>query len=140
MPTKKHDLRDTLSGKFRRRGEFNNKYARSTLAAGIANFYGKMVDGFEDVLEPFAEQMMEYAQANAPWSDRSGDARSGLTGDFEHEGENFIVSLYHTVDYGKWLEIRWGGKYAVILPTIETLGPEMMRELKDMMDEIEFYE
>ena len=29
-----------------------------------------------------------------------------------------MIVLAHTVFYGKYLELRWGGRYAIIFPTI----------------------
>jgi len=40
--------------------------------------------------------------------------------------------LYHTVEYGIWLEIRWNGQYAIIIPTIEHMGPVIMAELESL--------
>lgn len=87
-------------------------------------------EGIEALLEQVAEEMQEYARSHASWDDRTGEARSGLTAEVVDEGlfSNSIV-LYHTVDYGIWLEIRWNGKYAIIVPTIEHFGPIIMSSL-----------
>lgn len=89
----------------------------------------------EQLLEEIAESMQEYARTNASWEDRSGEARSGLTAEVVDEGlfQNSIV-LYHTVDYGIWLEIRWNGQYAIIIPTIEHYGPIVMASLATLFD------
>lgn len=86
--------------------------------------------GIEAVLDELAEEVQEYAQLHASWDDRTGEARKGLTAEVVDEGpfQNSIV-LYHTVDYGIWLEIRWNGKYAIIVPTIEHYGPIVMGKL-----------
>lgn len=78
-------------------------------------------------LEDLASEVEDYMKANAPWGDRSGAARAGLTADYVDGGifQHAIV-LYHTVDYGIWLEIRWNGQYAIIVPTMEKFGPEVM--------------
>jgi hypothetical protein len=49
------------------------------------------------------------------------------------------LTLQHTVEYGIWLEIRWGGRYAIIVPTIEQLGPEIYEEMRGMCGEIIYY-
>lgn len=89
----------------------------------------------EEVLEELAAQVEEYARSNAPWEDQSGDAREGLTAEVEDGGpfKNSIV-LYHTVDYGIWLEVRWNGRYAIIQPTIEHYGPVVMATLGTCFD------
>lgn len=91
----------------------------------------------EELLEQLAEEVQEYARANAPWEDRSGEARSGLTAEVVDGGlfQNAVV-LYHTVDYGLWLEVRWNGRYAIIVPTIEHFGPVVMGELSSVFGRI----
>lgn len=88
----------------------------------------------EERLEELATQVEEYAKANAPWEDRSGAARDGLTAEYVDGGlfQHAIV-LYHTVEYGIWLEIRWNGRYAIIVPTIEHFGPEVMGGLVGLL-------
>jgi hypothetical protein len=83
----------------------------------------------EGIVEAAAEAVQEYAQENAPWSDRTGAARDGLTAEYVEEGSNHVIVLYHTVDYGIWLEVRNSGEYAIILPTIEHMGPVVMGAL-----------
>jgi hypothetical protein len=77
------------------------------------------------------EQMVAYAKQNAPWEDRTTDARENLHYDITYERDGSMsVWLAHggggagkrdtkEVPYGIWLEVRWGGKYAIILPTID---------------------
>jgi hypothetical protein len=77
----------------------------------------------------FAREVEQYAKANAPWENRTGDAREGLTAKGEQRLTSYIITLYHTVDYGIWLEVRWDGKYAIIIPTIEHMGHELMHRL-----------
>lgn len=89
-----------------------------------------MDEAIEQLLEELAQEVEEYARTHASWEDRSGEARSGLTAEVVDDGlfRNSIV-LYHTVDYGIWLEIRWNGRYAIIQPTIEHYGPIVMGRL-----------
>jgi len=37
------------------------------------------------------------------------------------------------VEYGKHLELRWGGRYAIIGPTIARVGPEVMAGIRTKM-------
>ena len=130
------------NGRFRRAGSFDNKMfsADSTLAKGIAQFEFKMTDGFEEIIRSFKDEMVDYARSNAPWDDRTGDARAGLDAEFFGEEHSVGITLFHTVDYGPFLELRWGGKYAIILPTVEALGPKLLERMERMMDKIIFYE
>lgn len=116
-------------------------YFTSTLERGLAQFEIKMIEGMQEIAEEFANELVDYAQSNAPWDDRTGAARAGLSSDVEiGRGQDLVVSLFHTVDYGVWLEVRWGGRYAIIMPTVENKGPELLARMKGMMDRIIFYD
>jgi hypothetical protein len=90
-----------------------------TLTPTMALFVLKANVAIREGADRLAEEMEQYAQQNAPWEDQTGDARAGLTAKAEHHGFRQEVYLFHTVDYGIWLEVRWNGKYAIINPTIE---------------------
>jgi hypothetical protein len=72
-----------------------------------------------------AQEILNYAQANAPWADRTGDARRGLDVAVQQDPEAIIIQLYHTVDYGLWLEVIQSGRFAIIMPTLELFAGEM---------------
>jgi hypothetical protein len=78
----------------------------------------------------FAAQVENYAQQNARWQDRTGQARRGLTATGSSSITKYTIDLFHTVDYGIWLEVRWSGRYAIIIPTIEVMGPRFMAFLE----------
>lgn len=82
------------------------------------------------VTRGFGAEVQEYAREHAPWEDRSGDARAGLTAKAEQRLTTYTIVLYHTVEYGIWLEVRWDGTYAIIMPTMEHMGHELMDRLQ----------
>ena len=69
-----------------------------------------------------------YAKQNAPWSDQTGMARAGLNASVSVEGGEVVLTLAHSVDYGIWLETIQDGAYAIIMPTLEALGPQILRD------------
>lgn len=80
-----------------------------------------------DRLQKAAKLIEAYAKANAPWADRTGAARAGLTTQVYSQGDEVILELAHSVDYGQWLELIQDGRFAVIMPTLEKLGPAAAR-------------
>lgn len=80
-------------------------------------------------VDKIAEEMQEWAQENAPWEDRTGDARAELEATTTHRGFHHEIDLHHGVDYGIWLELIQSGTFAIILPTIEHFGFVLMDEL-----------
>lgn len=95
----------------------------SPLLAGI-----DVLEEAKVVLEDVANDVQAYAQGNAPWTDRTGDARAGLTADVFVDGDTAVLQLYHTVDYGLWLETIQGGAFAIIMPTLESFSQDILEK------------
>ena len=70
-----------------------------------------------------APQAEAHMKANARWTDRTGAARNGLGARVVVEDTKVAIVLYHSVAYGVFLETRWGGKYAIIEPTMGVAAP-----------------
>jgi hypothetical protein len=73
-----------------------------------------------------APQAESWMKTNARWTDRTGNARNGLTARSVISTNSVKVVLSHSVPYGIWLEVRWDGKYAIIEPAIREWAPRMM--------------
>lgn len=85
----------------------------------------------EVALEAFNEATTRVEQAaklNAPWKDRTGRARAGLTARSQADNGDIVLTLFHTVEYGLWLEVIQNGNFATIMPTLEQYAPVIMRE------------
>ena len=96
-------------------------------------YAGQVLEAILAVAEYFEPVLESYAKHNAPWTDRTGNARQTLNTVTEALAEE-IVALYlqHGMDYGKWLEIRWAGRYAIIWATIEAHLDEIGSMLRRM--------
>lgn len=80
-----------------------------------------------------------YAKQNAPWTDRSGNARAGLHAKASpiNGGQSFELLLAHSVFYGIFLESRFSGKYAIIMPTINWVGQLLIQRIAAGLDKLE---
>lgn len=76
-----------------------------------------------------AKVIEERMRREAPWTDQTGDARRKLAATVEVDGRRVNLYLAHGVPYGVWLELRNGGRYAVVGPMTMRIGPEIMRSL-----------
>lgn len=94
---------------------------------GIAAWFAgpEWDDVAEDAFRSGAENIKSEAQYNAPWADRTGDARAGIDVSVENQGGVIVLSLFHTVEYGLWLEVIQNGAFAIIMPTLEASAPQM---------------
>ena len=73
-------------------------------------------------------QLENAARDNAIWEDRTGEARMGLTAETlkPYDGKVSMV-LFHTVEYGIWLELIQNGRFAVLMKTLEEEGPRIIQ-------------
>jgi len=84
--------------------------------------------------QPRAESKMK---SGAPWTDRTGNARSSLfTSPEISPGHSYGFVLGHGVSYGIWLEVRWSGRYATVVPTIQSEGPEFMKTCSQLFSKM----
>lgn len=80
-----------------------------------------------EAFETGKEQLEMHAKMNAPWADRTGEARNGLTAYVHEESGEIVLELAHTAEHGYWLELIQDGRFAIIMPTLEALGPAILR-------------
>lgn len=79
-----------------------------------------------------------YAKRTAPWTDRTGNARSGLQAQAYQAGANrFGIVVSHKVDYGIYLEKSNDENYAVIMPTVRAMAPKVIRFTTKLMDRLD---
>lgn len=83
-----------------------------------------------------ATQAGAYARKNAPWTDRTSNARNALSASAERDRPHYRVIVSHGMPYGVWLEVRFSGRYAIIGPTIDHEGPEVMKTASMAYDRI----
>ncbi len=123
------------------------KYGQDVLVVvqAVANYWGQM--------------NQDEARLEAPWEDRTSNARGGLffavdgfgmspiIGEVTPESKSemsdvavesgdantMIITLGHTVFYGKYLETSNGGIYAVVMSTLEKNLPQLEQMLQDAL-------
>lgn len=108
-------------------------FTDTSLAVALAGADAEVYAEAQKIVLEVAQKSLEYAKANAPWEDRTGDARAGLNVDVQSDGDSILMSLYHTVDYGLWLEVIQSGNFAIIMPTLEGFAlDEVARQQMNM--------
>jgi hypothetical protein len=131
----------------------------STLGRRIETYGDRVLNAVHAVAVYVGQAMQNAGRAAAPWTDRTGNARSGLfyavdgfglrpvvgrvkitapedvsktvtvSGDQDH----LVIAFGHTVYYGKFLELSNGGRYAVVMSTLEAHVPMLERMLKALL-------
>jgi hypothetical protein len=109
------------------------RWTRRPTELPIAARIARLEAGVERVARTSALAMEAAARTNAPWQDDSGAARNGLRGFPARDGDRIRIILCHSVDYGPFLELARGGKYAILWPTIEQELPQLKAGLAGLL-------
>lgn len=105
----------------------------NTLTPGLAAFPVKLHTAVGAVMQFHEATVQDAARSGAPWTDQTSNARGGLFAKAYASAKAHGIVLYHTVPYGIWLEVRWGGRYQIIIPTIQRQGAAVMRTLSGVL-------
>jgi hypothetical protein len=102
--------------------------AMTMLRKRIGQFRGKVVQ----LAEYEAAQLENDSKRNAPWTDRTGNARNSIYGLVQEE--NGEVEIVHgiNIEYGKYLETKNEGRYRIIKPTVDEALPRIKKHLQDL--------
>ena len=107
----------------------------SELAVAIERYGDRVLTAVAAVAQYVATQMQNQAQTDAPWTDRTGNARTGIFGTSEADFGARVVTIYlshsATLTYPLFLEIGNSGKYAVIMRTMESHYEPLMQMLRE---------
>ena len=106
------------------------------LLNGIAEVDKKAQSAVEMYAKHQAKNLESYAKKNAPWTDRTGMARKSLNATTEKRGNGIRITLAHGVDYGLWLELAHEKRFAIVKPTIELRGNEVLKGYADLLNKM----
>lgn len=110
----------------RKRGTF----VFDSLTPSLKTLLPKIDAAVDITFDRYEAEAESYARTNAPWKDNTGNARAGLFA--SHEAEPMVahsLTVYGTMPYTFWLEVRWSGKYAIIGPTLFDVAPRLAADL-----------
>lgn len=89
------------------------------------------------VVEQRAPEAEAWMKANHPWTNRTGAAEAGLHVEVK-ESPGVLVEMVFShddsLDYPVFLEIKDGGRWAIIAKAIDVWGPIIMRDLQRIMN------
>ena len=88
-----------------------------TVVGNLNELLPRIKAGAEVIGNATGAKMKTYAQANAKWQNRTGAARGGLSYKCSWQGDVLDIAIFHTVDYGLWLEVRnfpYAGRLAIL--------------------------
>lgn len=89
--------------------------------------------GVRAIALKYAPEIQNWMRSNAPWEDRTGNARQGLHAEVEEFVGAVSVLIGHGVTYGIHLELRHSGRYAIINPALDEFAPRIWADVQAMM-------
>lgn len=92
-----------------------------------------ITQALRDKLEAIRAEAESHMRQNAPWQDQTGAARAGLVVAVEETAEGVVMWFIHSVEYGKYLELKNAGSYAIIVPTMYKTIPEIQAALAGLI-------
>lgn len=96
-------------------------YGVENVRSNINKFSVERRSAFQDAFQRWATEAQNRSKDNAPWTDRTGNARNSIYG--VAPGNEDKIRAYHGIGvyYGVFLELANNGKYRIIWPTMEAL-------------------
>jgi len=101
----------------------------------------KLIDGIQPALEVYAREMAydihTYMVENHRWKNRRGVTEANLYAKVIVSDQKYVstirIGYNDCIKHAVYLEEYYGGKYALINPTIRKWGPIVMNGLYDFM-------
>lgn len=113
------------------------EYDDRNLRRGIKTLPRRLDNAVSAVTDRKALWSIGWLRGNAPWTDDTGAARSGLFAIANNTATYHEIFMAYSVTYGIWLEIANNGRYAVITPGMRIIGSSLMQDLQYLLDRLE---
>lgn len=103
-------------------------------AFNVAMYTERVQRAVKSLGDSLAARIEKDMKDNASWTDRTSNARQALRcrAIRQPDGSTVLVAI-QGVEYGKWLEVANGGKYAIVMRTLELYYPVVIRGLRTLL-------
>lgn len=112
------------------------EFKPGSLDRNLKNFNGDLNALVAGVVDFRGTKSIDYMKTNAPWTDRTGNARQTLGAYGTHSAESHEIHLHGGMPYQFWLEVRWSGRYAIIGPAVKYQGLALMNQLRGLVNKL----
>lgn len=80
------------------------------------------------------KKMEAHAKKNAPWFDRTGQARQTIEGGYEWQGSKCYSYVAGNKNYSPYLEFANEKKNAILYPTVKKMTPEILKGMEGLLN------
>jgi len=109
------------------------EFKPGSLKANLNRFDGDISALVAAIVDYRGNKSVEYMKSNAPWTDRTGNARQTLAAHGVHAPDFHEIHLYGGVPYQIFLETRFAGRFAIIGPAVKYQGLALMNMLRGLV-------
>ncbi|QNJ55328.1 hypothetical protein SEA_LITTLEFELLA_17 [Gordonia phage LittleFella] len=106
------------------------RYDDSRLRIGVREYSEKVDEMLRFIVDYHAAAGQRNMKLNAPWTDRTSAARNGLFTVTDHSPGHYTIVFSHSVHYGIWLEVKFSGRDAIIMPTVISQGQALLEDIR----------
>lgn len=106
---------------------------------------GRNLDTLDEKIHHFIAADLDVAagrgeakmKTDAPWRDRTTEARTTLWATADSHGDSYQLYMGHGAEYGIYLEKSNGGRFQVVMPTLVATARAFMESLTDMLYQLD---
>lgn len=78
-------------------------------------------------------EIENWLKQNAPWTDRTGNARQTLHTIVSGNGSVIVITLSHGMTYGWHLETGHTGRFAILGPGVDYWSQQIMSDIRSLL-------
>lgn len=103
------------------------------VTAGMSEYERALYQAIYTICLRRKPEIENWMKANAPWTDRTGNARQTLHVDVEAAVDRIAMVLAHGMFYGIYLETKNAGRYAIVTPAVDYWAPIIMADVRAVL-------
>jgi hypothetical protein len=101
---------------------------------GTAMYVARIDMAIGQLLMFWAGQIEDAMKRDARWKDQSANARQTLAAfTYKPKERVWVLVAKQHIDYGVFLELSNGGKYQIVMPTLQSYYPRIWGSVRDLM-------
>lgn len=113
--------------------EWTTKPPQELFSEGVIAYDNAIKQALLELAESFAPRIEAWMKENAPWTDRTGNARQSLHTEVIALVNEISIWLFGGVDYQIFLELKNAGRYAIIGPALDYWAQQVWDAVRVLM-------
>ena len=103
------------------------------MAGRVARYKSALIAAVFALATEWASRIADDARRNHGWTNRTGAAEAGLFGRAFRLATGALIIVGGSVHYQIYLERRWGGRYAGIIPALQRNYAPVLASLQQLV-------